>query len=327
MKIDEIQKHCIELAKALYAKQSLTWIRELQVVEKYGPVSLSFPDDAARALLEKTMQLSYLEGRVSGRAEIEDKKQFDARGFNFIGFDDALNVLKAKAIIPPAEFKAVAAEIKAVTFSVQRMDHMGAISAVNKAMSKAVETGEILKDWKKRTPAIFDAYGITPLKSHHIETVYRTNLLSCYNQARFDEGQENDVVVAYQYIGIDDGRHLNDICKTFFDRVYLKNDPIWQRIRPLNHYKCRCSLRYITRYEWEREKLKASTKPTGEEIDLIHEDFNLMPGSTKPGGGVKEYRQKIDKKEKKRFDKLKTIIQILAALIAAAEIGNEDTSD
>ncbi len=327
MKITRIEKEAITLAISSYRQQTVTWIQEARALKSFGaPLSLSPMSEASRLIFEKSLIVSYLAGRLNGQEEIKGVSKLSSHPWDTVGYDQAYKILKEKVIIPPAEFKAVAAEIKAVTFSVQKMENMNALLEVKKSILKAIETGEILEDWKKKLPGVFERYGITPLSPHHIDTVYRTNLLSTYNQARFDEGMHSEIIVAFRYTGIDDGRHGNDACYNFFNKVFLKTDPIWQKMRPPNHYQCRCGLQYVSKFEMEN--MKESDKPTIEQIGEIHPDFEMMPAAkNKPmpvsAEGMKQYREKVEEAKKKKRKKIVTIIKLLALAIAAAKAVHE----
>lgn len=298
MNLQTIETRAVTLAISIFRRQVLKWGKEINTLKDYdsflnlSPVNASF-----QKLLEKTILLAYLRGWADERREIgrqlketEDFKETDfltELDWTKVGFDDALLKLKKKGIISPAAFKAASAEVKAVTFSVQRIERLNALIALKEKLLYFIDTGLSFRDFKKAVPAIFEANGVTPLKPHHLETVFRTNLGSAYNTARFEASTADPNVEMLTYIGVEDHR-LTDICRPFINQTYRKDDPIWNIIKPLNHHRCRCGIRSVTKGYAKRNGIKPSKKPAQDALKKIHSDFNQAPGD------IKKYRKKVE---------------------------------
>lgn len=84
--------------------------------------------------------------------------------------------------------------------------------------------------------------------AHRVRTAVRTNAFEAINEARysaFTDPQLDGFVVAMEYSAILDSR-TTDICRHLDDRVYAVDDPIWNGIRPPNHFNCRSILVPVT---------------------------------------------------------------------------------
>ena len=86
------------------------------------------------------------------------------------------------------------------------------------------------------------------------------------NEARYAEYTDpelSDFVLALRYSAILDSR-TTEICTALHDRVYKADNPVWDDIRPPNHYNCRSVLVPITEIdldlnEWDGQE---SSPPT-----------------------------------------------------------------
>lgn len=300
MNIDAIFERSVLLSIPIYRKQTVKWIREARQLESYKSfVSLSPVDKSFQKLSEKSMILSYLTGIVEAQGEIDlDNKSEIIRDFKTTGIDDALRILKSKNIVSPEQFRALSAELKTITFSVQKIERIGAIIEIQKSLLRKMETGAVFQEWVKEIPEIFVKYGITPLSPHHLEVVFRNNTQGAYNIARFEKAVRDPIVHYLKYYGIADGRS-EDICEPYFNKVYRKDDPIWERISPQNHHFCRCTTGPITKFKAERENIQPSDHLPRETLDKIPDDFKKSPRT------LKSYKKKMDKllKDREKYNK------------------------
>jgi SPP1 gp7 family putative phage head morphogenesis protein len=87
----------------------------------------------------------------------------------------------------------------------------------------------------------------------YLDTLTRTNLFEAMNEARYAEFTDpalNGFVVALRYSAVLDTR-TTEICTQLHDRVYKTDNPVWDDVRPPNHYNCRSLLIPITQLDLE----------------------------------------------------------------------------
>lgn len=89
------------------------------------------------------------------------------------------------------------------------------------------------------------------------ETVFRTNAATAFTAGKFEQVQDPDVadlIPAFEYNAVRDSsvRH-NHLAADGL--VAGTKDPIWKIFAPPLGYNCRCSLRYVDRYELEERHL------------------------------------------------------------------------
>lgn len=93
--------------------------------------------------------------------------------------------------------------------------------------------------------------------AHYLDTLTRTNLFEAMNEARFAEFTDpelSDFVLALRYSAVLDNR-TTEICEAMHDRVFKSDNPVWDDLRPPNHYNCRSVLVPITTVDgWDGEE-------------------------------------------------------------------------
>lgn len=106
-----------------------------------------------------------------------------------------------------------------------------------KAVSeKLAETG-VFSEFKKEAKQIMEVYNQTWLK-----TEYDTAIGQAQNIVKWQEIEKTkDIMPFLRYSAIIDP-NTSEICRPLDGIVAKVDDPIWQKVSPLNHFNCRCIL-------------------------------------------------------------------------------------
>jgi len=261
-KLIQIENKSIMLAIPFYQNQVTDWIREARQIKSLNSfVNLSPLPVGFKNLMEKTLISTYGLGYTFKKDFVQ--KQFDEPFFKLdfdqIGFDEAVRLLKNKRIVSPESWKQLMAQFSNISWSIQKIERMGALVALRKSLLTAIDEGQSLQDWKDGIDEVFQEYGVTPLSPHHIETVFRTNLSSVYSQAGYDMMTDDPNTIAIEYIAIMDDR-VRDEHAALNGFIALKSDPIWDKIRPPNGYNCRCDIIPLSEYYINEKGLGISDK-------------------------------------------------------------------
>ena len=90
-----------------------------------------------------------------------------------------------------------------------------------------------------------------------VETIVRTNISDVFNQAQlavFTSPELGDFVEAFEYSSVLDSR-TTPFCEKYDGFTRPVEDPIWEEIRPPNHFNCRSRLIAVTAVDrWNRTK-------------------------------------------------------------------------
>lgn len=295
-----IKNRAIQQAAPMYRGAVTGWIKEANKMKSYdSPINPQLPA-AITELIYKTLLVTYAMGRdaaedkiqVLKRAEEREKKGKKAEfaiwqdiPWNSLGFDEALKIFKDKPIISADDFKEAEAAIKAIAFSVQRVEEANALILLKESIVKSIDTGIVFRDWKNALPELFERAGYVvtdpKLTPWHLETVFRTNQSSVYESANWDHYQADDYIIGLMYTTVGDNRVSEDHAQ-FNGFMAPKTDPIWLQLNPPLRYKCRCSTTPLSEFFMKENGFKFSKQEIGRARaaagDAVHEHFSGKNG-------------------------------------------------
>ncbi len=121
-----------------------------------------------------------------------------------------------------------------------------------------------------------------PVSPEIMEYVYQSFTMFHYSINRY-QGQILSVKYRpyWQYLCVAD----NDTDKKHLqlkNKIFLWNDQIWDSIYPPNSFYCRCTVRSISKMEFESENLKLSYGSNYIEEQYIETGWKFNPGKTDP---------------------------------------------
>lgn len=155
-----------------------------------------------------------------------------------------------------AEWQKIASGLKSKAFTVAGFIERDIISEIQRITYRAIDEDWFVNDLVKAIEASQIEYTGkawtlppgTPMKDYHTKLIFRNAISQIYNGARRDLYFDPDVdeyVPALQYSAILDER-TRDSHRAMDEKIYLKNNPIWQEWWPPNGHNCRCTVIPVT---------------------------------------------------------------------------------
>jgi phage gp29-like protein len=195
--------------------------------------------------------------------------------FTGMPYADALSYFKSKTPVPKTIFEKLSAAAKARSFTVAGLASEHALSIAQSELGNAIANGTSLKDFASALSTRFESAGFTALNPSHVETVFRTNLVSAYNVGRKAEMSQPDALKMRPYWVIrtvkDDRQR--DTHGAVDGWVLRATDPFWKNAGgPPWGFNCRCRLSTI-----RESKLGDRTVRSGAEIRGLP-DKGFEPG-------------------------------------------------
>lgn len=189
-----------------------------------------------------------------------------ARELEPVSFDQAIRAFKSRISMTKAEWNKLEPKLRFRAFTVARL---GSVEAIEKARSKLLETleksGSLTEFWEAQS--LHKIAGVPAGSPDYWETVYRTNLQTAYNTGRAIQLKETNPEYL-EFVGIVDERQ-STICNVRSSIVLPATHPFWAANWPPLHFKCRTTIRGVSREEVDAIK---STNPTWERTP-----DNLLP--------------------------------------------------
>ena len=119
--------------------------------------------------------------------------------------------------------------------------------------------GTLIEKVGLRIPTSFVYEGITPYQA---ENIFRTNIQTAYNVGHYKRMTEPGVKALrpyWQYDAVNDSKtrpsHL-----AMDGRVFMADDPIWDTWFPPNGFKCRCTVKTLSKHQMEQRGLTVETE-------------------------------------------------------------------
>lgn len=165
--------------------------------------------------------------------------------------DRAAESLAQSRVLSRQDFLELGRSAMLDAFTVARETSEDALSTIRDVLAETIEEGASLQAFRQKLTDGLEGSFLGPA---HIETVFRTNVQTRFNNA-FRETANDPIVSAvfpYQeYIAIRDDRarqqHL-DLEKLGLNgtNVYRLDDPFWNLFLPPWDYNCRCGINLLT---------------------------------------------------------------------------------
>jgi hypothetical protein len=176
--------------------------------------------------------------------------------FSSLPYADAVRLFQERQVLPRPAFDALEAGAKRQAFTVARMASAEMLNVTKAELARVLNLsrqrpelgadgvarrpGVNLQDFRKFAKERLESAGWTPANKSHVETIYRTNVVSAYSSGRFVEMRKPSVLVAlpyWQIRGVNDSR-ARPTHKAAFGIVLPASDPFWLHAYPPFDYNC-----------------------------------------------------------------------------------------
>lgn len=153
-----------------------------------------------------------------------------------LDFVNSVSKIRNRVAVKDYYFEKLPQDLRSLSFTVSNLETLRQIEIVKKSLDNAIEQGESFTTWRDN----LDLSIIENLSRARLETVYRTNVSSVYNQSTRYNAVTSDVTPYMMYSAIGDDRTRPEHMK--LDGVVKKGDSIfWDKYTPPLGFNCRCS--------------------------------------------------------------------------------------
>lgn len=196
-------------------------------------------------IANETLLTADMLGRADASAKIN---RFAEEGI--VTAPEALEAIRRRTTMTPEEFEKLDWDYRSTGFTVARVESYRVIDTIRQAAEKAVEEGTTFADFRKTLDQIADDAGMTRLRPHHIQTIFRNITGSAYMAGKVEMFTRLDPdefpLFEYDTAGDDRVRPTHRA----LDKTRLTLDEfIRRRILPPNGHRCRCDLSPVHRSE------------------------------------------------------------------------------
>ena len=129
-------------------------------------------------------------------------------------------------------------------------------------MLAALEEGNSLAEFRENMNDFLEVEGYEGITPYQAENIFRTNIQTAYNVGHYKRMTEPGVKALrpyWQYDAVNDSKtrpsHL-----AMDGRVFMADDPIWDTWFPPNGFKCRCTVKTLSKRQMEQRGLTVETE-------------------------------------------------------------------
>jgi len=187
--------------------------------------------------------------------------------FLVMPFFEALRFFTGKAIVTPAEFRALTDELRKGAFSASRFASEQLRIRARDAILASLQGGATIDEAAAQIRAGEMALGIEPQSAWYLDTVVRSNVASAYGAGK-DAAQNDPAVLAtrpfLQYLAAGDGR-VRDSHRALHLLVFEGGSEVAAFYRPPNQggrfaFNCRCTTSTLSARQVEQRGLLVTTE-------------------------------------------------------------------
>lgn len=172
----------------------------------------------------------------------------------------ALKFWSGKVPVIQKEFDKLNDEAKRRAFTVSGLAKLDQVIAVQQALTKCMEEGGTVQDFKAQIGDIIAAQGWTGKKAHRIDNIFRTNLQSAYMAGRYEQMQKTTKLRPYwMLVAVHDKR--TRVTHLAVDGLVFPHDhSFWQTWYPPNGFACRCVVITLSERQLKARGLTVQTE-------------------------------------------------------------------
>lgn len=192
-------------------------------------------------LLRDAMLASHLDGRR--RTDLIAAPQFRKGKYKLAGtaYDEALEFLRKRLLLTEGELEALGSQYQTEALRVTGKMATQLETAVQQAIIETTQEGLGVREGIKALRSAFESEGFTPQADYTLEAVFRTQGQVAYSAGRWNSLQDDaiqDILWGFEFSAIGDDR-TTEVCAAMDGVRRPKDDPVWQRLWPPNHWNCR----------------------------------------------------------------------------------------
>ena len=173
---------------------------------------------------------------------------------------EAIKWFTSKNIVSRIIFDQLSAASKRRAFTIAGVTNDQMLKTAQDELTKLIISGGQLRDFRKFVLERFKTAGFTPVNPSHVETIYRTNVLSAYNSGRHAHATQPSVLSGrpfWQIRTVNDGQPRQRKTHQRVHKYVLKaSDSFWRKAYPPFGFNCRCRVVTMSQADVDSRSLR-----------------------------------------------------------------------
>lgn len=187
-----------------------------------------------------------------------------------ITFEEAVSYFKDKIPVTSKEFYKLTDEYKTLAFTVSGYTKFEVLKTFHDELQAAIENGDTMKSFKDKMNTFLQDKGYEGLTDFQADNIFRTNTQTAFQVGHYQQMTDPDVLKLrpyWQYEAVND-KHTRPKHLAMDGRVFPADSPVWNIWYPPNGFRCRCTVRSLSKRQVEQQGLKVETEaPKAAEVN------------------------------------------------------------
>lgn len=215
--------------------------------------------------------------------------------FSDFRFEDAIKYFGEKLPITSKEFYKLKEEYKNKAFTVANYSNVKLIEEFHKVLLKAIEEGKTMKEFRSEMNEFLEEKGYKGLTNYRADVIFRTNIQTAYQVGHYKSMTSPAVKKLrpyWQYVAVDDN-NTRPTHRAMNGKVFPADHEIWDTWYPPNGFRCRCTVKTLSKRQVEERGLKVETE-TPKVVEFQGMPFQLLPDKNFRDNPAKSAFQEAD---------------------------------
>lgn len=225
-------------------------------------------------------------------------------------FEEAVRYFGERVPVTPGQFYKIAEEYRGLAFTVSGYTSVQVLKKFYDELLGAIENGETMESFRSRMNSFLEEKGYEGVTPFQADNIFRTNTQTAYQVGHYEQMTDPGVLKLrpfWQYDAVND-RSTRPSHLAMDGRVFPADSPVWDTWFPPNGFRCRCTVRTLSRRQVEQMGLKVEDSvptqaelPDGRFTHVIPDPhFGANPAKVRYEPDLKGYPEPLVKAYQKR---------------------------
>ena len=203
-------------------------------------------------------------------------------------FKEAVEYFKDRVPVDSATFYKIADKYRGLAFTVSGYTKAQILKRFYDEILSALEEGRTLSEFRSSMNEFLENEGYEGLDPLQADLIFRTNIQTAYNVGHYEQMTDPGVMKLrpyWQYDAVND-THTRPSHLAMDGKVFPADHPVWNTWFPPNGFRCRCTVRTLSKRQVEARELTVE-----DEFPAIAPDphFGTNPAKVKFSPDMKGY--------------------------------------
>jgi len=225
-------------------------------------------------------------------------------------FEEAAEYFKERVPVTASQFYKIAEKYRGLAFTVSGYTKAQILKRFYDEIKDAIENGNSLGEFRANMNEFLETEGYEGITPFQADNIFRTNTQTAYNVGHYEQLTQPGVLEArpyWQYDAVNDS-HTRPSHLAMDGRVFPADSPIWDTWFPPNGFRCRCTVKSLSKRQVEQRGLKVEAEtPRAAELQggrfvniMPDPQFSTNPAKVRFTPDMKDYPEPLVKAYKRR---------------------------